>query len=84
MYKLYHDKLPPLFHMFERTSNVHNYQTRQPFHLRYVKTLRSQNTIEIKGTKLWNQLSREIDISCAISTFKNKLKTLLISTNFNY
>ena len=40
MYKLNSNKLPPLFSMFERTSNVHNHSTRQydTFYVNYVQT----------------------------------------------
>ena len=86
MYKLSHDNLPPLFDMFERTSNIHNYETRQHnlFYLKFVPTSRSQKTIKIKGTKLWNMLVRKMDTDCAISTFKTKLKTLIITDDYSY
>ena len=42
MYKLYHNLFPPLFDMFERTSNIHKYPTRQlnSYHIRLVPTVR--------------------------------------------
>ena len=74
MYKLHKDNLPPIFSMFERTSNVHNYSTRQhsTFYVNYVPTLRSQRTIKITGSKLWNEIIRHLDINCKISNFKKK------------
>ena len=81
MYKLYHKQLPPMFDMFERTTNVHNYATRQydSFYINYVPTLRTQRTIKITGPKLWNIVIRKIDIHCKIGTFKTKLKKIILS-----
>ena len=72
--------------MFERTSNVHDHATRQQdlFYLHFVPTHRSQNSIKIKGTKLWNMLTKKIDTNCALSTFKSKLKTMIISSDYSY
>ena len=83
MYKLYHQLLPPLFSMFQRTSNIHNYSTRQndSFYIQYVPTVRSQKTIKITGSKLWNILITKINIHCKISTYKLKLKNVLFSCN---
>ena len=62
MYKLYHTKLPPLFSMIKRVSDIHNYFTRQydSFYRNYVTTARSQRTITISGPKLWNKIIRKI------------------------
>ena len=81
MYKLYHKLLPPLFSMFERTTNIHSYSTRQSdsFYIHYVPTLRSQRSIKITGSKLWNILIREVNINCKIGTYKAKLKNVLLS-----
>ena len=80
MYKLYHEKLPPLFNMFQRISNVHNYSTRQydSFYIDYVPTLRSQRTIKITGPKLWNKISSQINIHCKIGTYKTHLKKIVL------
>ena len=61
MYKLYHKQLPPLFNMFERTTEIHNYLTRQhdSFYINYVPTVRSQKTIKITGPKLWNVITKK-------------------------
>ena len=81
MYKIYHKQLPPLFNMFERTSDVHAYSTRQydGFYINYVTTLRSQKAVKITGPKLWNTVIRKIDIHCKIGTYKTKLKKTLLS-----
>ena len=81
MYKLYHKQLPPLFDMFERTSDVHSYSTRQydSFYIDYVPTLRSQRTIKIAGSKLWTMVNRKVNIHCKIGTYKIHLKKLLLS-----
>ena len=81
MYKLFHFMLPPIFVMFKRTSDIHNYSTRQEdsFYLQFVPTHRSQKTIKISGTKLWNSLYDKVNTKCKIGTFKNQLKTFLLS-----
>ena len=81
MFKLYHNQLPPLFNMFDRTSNIHSYSTRQSdcFYINYVPTLRSQRTIRITGPKLWNVLITNINIHCKISSYKMNLKKTIFS-----
>ena len=81
MYKLFHNKFPPLFEMFERTANIHNYSTRQIncYYIHHVPTVRSQKTIKITGSKLWNIISNNINISCKISSYKINLKKFLLS-----
>ena len=80
MYKIYHKQLPPLFNMFVRTSDMHAYSTRQydSFHIEYVPTLRSQRTVKITGSKLWNIVSRKINIHCKIGTYKVHLKKIIL------
>ena len=80
MYKLYHEKLPPLFDMFEKTSQVHSYSTRQydSFYINYVPTLRSQRTVKITGPKLWNIVIRRINVHCKIGSYKTNLKKYIL------
>ena len=82
MFKLNTDCLPPLFSMFERTSNIHNYSTRQhnTFYVNFVPTLRSQKNIKITGSKLWNKIIRKINVNCKISTYKTNLKKHILSS----
>ena len=81
MFKLYHEKLPPLFSMFDRTSDIHNYTTRQhdTFYINHVIKVRSQRTVRITGSKLWNIVIREINTNCRIGTYKAHLKKFLLS-----
>ena len=81
MYKLYHKKFPPLFSMFERTTNIHNYSTRQydSFYINYVPTLRSQKSIKITGPNMWNKIIKNINIHCEISSYKTNLKKCILS-----
>ena len=67
--------------MFISTSDVHNYSTRQAdlLYVQYASTKRTQRTIKHFGTKLWNSLYNAIDIDCAISTFKHRMKIFLLS-----
>ena len=82
MYKLTNCMLPSMFeNMFISTSDVHDYYTRQAnlLYVQYASTKRSQRTIKHFGTKLWNSICNVIDIDCAISTYKQRLKDFLLS-----
>ena len=83
MYKLNHELLPSLFDMFELTSNIHSYETRQSnsYYIHFVPTLRSQHTVKIVGPKIWNRVKKEINSGCKISTYKNLLKKFLLSNS---
>ena len=81
MYKLSKELMPDLFDMFERTSDIHDHNTRQcnSYYVQYVPTLRSQKTIRIVGPKFWNKICKEISTNCEISTFKKHLKKFVFS-----
>ena len=80
MYKLFHKQQPPIFDFFRLTSSIHDYDTRQAntIYLEFVPTIKSQKFIKISGTKLCNFIVKYINLNCAISTFKSKLKNLLL------
>ena len=81
MYKLMNHMLPSMFeNMFIKTSDVHNYSTRQAdmLYVQYASTKRPQRTIKHHGTKSWNSLCNSIPADCAISTYKQKLKAFLL------
>ena len=80
MYKLMNHMLPSMFeNMFIKTSDVHNYSTRQTdmLYVQYASTKRTQR--KHHGTKLWNSLCNSIPADCAISTYKQKLKAFLLT-----
>ena len=83
MYKLNNGLLPCLFDMFNRTSDIHDYETRQSnsYYIHYVPTLRSQRTIKVVGPKIWNKVNKEINSQYTISTYKFHLKKLLLQTD---
>ena len=65
--------------MFTKTSDVHNYSTRQadmPY-VQYASTKRVQRTIKHIEAKLWNSLYNSIPTDCAINAYKQKLKAFL-------
>ena len=79
-YKLMNHMLPFMFeNMFIKTSDVHNYSTRQAdmLYVQYASTKTTQRTIKHHGTKLWNSLYNFISTDCAIST--QKLKAFLLT-----
>ena len=82
MYKLTKHLLPPLFeNMFIKTSDVHNYSTRQAdlLYVQFAATKRTQRTLKHYGIKSWNSLYHVVHHDCAISTFKCNLKSFLLS-----
>ena len=82
MYKLTNCMLPSIFeNMIIQTSDVHNYSTRQAdlLYIPFASTKRTQRTIKHFGAELWNSLCNVLDIDCAISTFKQRLKIFLLS-----
>ena len=83
MYKMSNGMLPSMFEiMFIQTSDVYNYPTRQAdlLYVQFAATTRTQRTIRHFGTKLWNTLCNVIQVDCAISTFKQKLKIIFLSS----
>lgn len=79
MYKFYHGLLPPLFDMFKFTSEIHGRDTRQSslLYLPLCRTNRRKMTIVYTGTKIWNDIFLNMDIYCAIGTFKKRLKSFI-------
>ena len=69
--------------MFKLTTDVHSYPTRQKnsYYTQFVPTVRSQKTIKITGTNLWNILRKKLNIQNKISSYKLNLKRFLISTD---
>ena len=76
MYKLTLCKLPNIFPMFELNSRVHNYGTRQAhhYHLPLCRTNLIKMSSTFQGPQIWNELVSNIDVDCAVSTFKSRLK----------
>ena len=82
MYKLMNHMLPSILqNMFIKTSDVHNYSTRQAdmLYVQYASDQRTQITLKHHGTKLWNSLCNSIPTEYAISTYKQKLKAFLLA-----
>ena len=74
--------LPAIFNsIFLKNRSFHNYPTRQSneFHLPRLRTLLAQNTFLYTGPKFWNSLSNEIKNARSLSSFKYKLKNLLLN-----
>ena len=82
MYKYNINALPAIFNsIFLKNRSFHNYPTRQSneFHLPRLRTLLAQNTFLYTGPKFWNSLSNEIKNARSLSSFKYKLKNLLLN-----
>ena len=82
MYKYDTHRLPGIFdHTFHYFVDIHLYDTRRykSFRVPKFETDRRQHTIQYYGAKIWNIIINEIDVNCAIGTFKNRLRSLLLS-----
>ena len=80
MYKYKSNSLPRIFDsMFPKNLSFHNYLTRQSneFHLPLLRTLLAQNTFLYTGPRFWNSLDNEIKDARSLSSFKNKLTSML-------
>ena len=84
MYNLYHEKLPSIFGMFQRTSHVHSYPTRQQcsYYIQKDSTVRTEKTIRISGPKTWNSIIKHVDINCKIGSYKTNIKKFILSNEY--
>ena len=83
MYRYNNNSLPDIFNsMFPKNQTIHNYPTRQSneFHLPRLRTLLAQNTFLYTGPKFWNSLDADIKNARSLSSFKHKLKFLLLKS----
>ena len=84
MYKLTLGKLPNIFPMFVLNSRLHVYGTTQAhhYHLPLCQTNLIKMPLTFEGPQIWIELASNIDVDCAVSTFKNRLK-MFIATNMD-
>ncbi len=92
MYKVRHEVAPsPLINMFQKTSEVHEYQTKQPKHdfphAPMPKTNYLKKAFSHRGVVAWNNLPSEIknseSINIIFEVFEAKLK-IINRDNFQY
>ena len=84
IYKHNKHRLPKIFKKyFTQVCDIHSHDTRNAKSLRsaFCETNRSQRTMKFYGPKIWNIITNEIDVDCAIGTFKSRLRSLLLSTH---
>ena len=84
MYKYINNMLPDVFNdLFIRNSDCHNYQTRQgnTLYVSRFKTLHMSKTLRIVGVKIWNNITKSINVNCSISTFKYHIKKHIMSND---
>ena len=69
--------LPSIFNdFFIKTSDIHNYSTRQhnDYYLVKCKYDITQSFMRYSGAKLWNEMSKELKLfSGSVTSFKKKL-----------
>ena len=61
---------------FQRTTDIHSYSTRQTnnLHIPNFKTKSGQQTIQYKGSKIWNSLPTDIQNQHKLHLFKKQVK----------
>ena len=74
-------KLPNIFPMFVLNSRVHEHGTRQAHHYHWplCRTNLIKMSLSFQGPQIWNKLVLNIDVDCAVSTFKNRLKMYIVT-----
>ena len=80
MYKAFHNSLGLPANLLSYFKNV-NHNTRNNnlnFKVRYRRTTRKALSICVKGSKMWNSLSRDIKLSRNVNAFKKMLKSSLL------
>ena len=86
MFKLHHEKLPPIFQsFFIRNRDIHNYPTssRNKFHVPLAKSYYAAKIIRTTGVTVFNYFYEKIQLDVTYCTFKSKLKKFLVENNVN-
>ena len=81
MHKFHTSNLPPLFDgYFSYSHEIHNYNTRRPISLRppMFRSQLSKCFIKYRGVIIWNKLTAVCDVNVKMSTFKTKVKNLIL------
>jgi hypothetical protein len=81
MYKYTHQMMPiNLNSLFRKNQDIHSYNTRGAQNLRtpQIKTTLAEKFITSAGAKIWNSMKNKLDTTQKISTFKQKLISLLL------
>lgn len=85
VYKFLKQILPNSFNEIIRQNRaIHRYLTGQStnLHVNSNKTSGVQNTVKVPGMKIRNHISDRIEHNCKISSFKQNLKTSVLSHNY--
>ena len=80
MYKFYHEMLPRIYNIFQKNSDVHDYNTRQSemLHLPKPNTEYGKRSFRYRGALIWNDILEKLDVNIKIGTFKKNLKKHLL------
>ena len=82
MFRFINGNLPDVFQsMFVFNRNMHDRITRQTnkLHVPAGKTEAIKKSIRFMGVKIWNEFSNKIDYNCCIYTYKQRVKSYLLS-----
>ena len=82
MYKFHHKKLPRIFNIFQKNSEIHGHNTRQRemLHLPQPSTEYGRRSFRYRGVLIWNDIYEKLDVNIKIGTFKKNLKTHLLKS----
>ena len=89
MYKFYHEMLPRIYNIFQKNSDVHDYNTRQSemLHLPKPNTEYGKPSFRYRGALIWNDILEKLDVNIKIGTVKKNLKKHLLKLmvlNYQY
>jgi len=82
LYKAYKQPLPvKLLQFFSTVNSIHNHCTRHSddFAVKYCRTTSKSMCISIKGVKMWNSLSNELQNCETVHKFRKMYKKLILS-----
>ena len=86
MFKFIKNMLPNIINcLFKRNVEVVMRSTRQRFDLKVPRSRSAlfMKSIRFQGVKIWNEFSHKIDHLCSLHTYKKKLKSYLLKTQFS-
>ena len=82
MYKYHKGLLPTIFNnVFKHTAQVHNYNTRQVYHVPLITRSKRQRTAAYQGPIIGNYFAQRINPNCTLNTYKKNLRTYLRLNN---
>ena len=79
--------LPSIFdNIFQKTDQIHGHETRLVFKVPLIKKAKRQSTVRYQGPIIGNYIYPRLNMlknSCALITYKNRLRKYLLANKIN-